>query len=150
MSYASFPSTEGNTTFYVVGDKDSVASLIDDLKEACNSQHLKSAAVSKQPIAYDEDDKKAPQPESVVRYFRASSAALALAGYIDQSALEDEGAVKQTPLPDWADQTLLSCMQKSIKESVPLCVSNDAPGLHSPPSLGLLVLLIVLFNCRFT
>lgn len=63
-----------------------------------------------------------PQPEQAVQYYRASSITLTLDGYNDTTALNASAGVNDThtPLPSWADNGLLDCVNQTISQGSPL------------------------------
>lgn len=92
--------------------------------------------------AYTGADQGPPQPEQIIQYYRASSVALSLDGYNNSAVFsEDENAV-DTPIPTNIDTTLLSCMNSTIGNEVPLIDSGATSslalgsGIHS--NLGLM------------
>ena len=61
-----------------------------------------------------------PQPEQAVQYYRASSVVLTLYGYNNSAALSDNANATVTPLPTDIDMALLSCLNATIGDGVPL------------------------------
>ncbi|KIY74370.1 hypothetical protein CYLTODRAFT_484686 [Cylindrobasidium torrendii FP15055 ss-10] len=139
MSYANFPSNAGNTTFFVVSDRDTVASLITDLSAECGDL-LDKSKLPGSPIAYQENNTNMPQPESTVQYYRASSVSLTLDGYNNTGALQAEGT-PDTPIPSYVNQTLLTCMNETIGEAAPLVDADSSVSLIASPHLGSIGLL---------
>ncbi|KAF9051090.1 hypothetical protein BDZ89DRAFT_1154005 [Hymenopellis radicata] len=147
MTYATFPSTSGNTTFFVVSDNTTVASLITDIKSNCSSSDLNTDKVSSAPIAYKESDSTMPQPESTIQYYRASSVSLTLDGYNNSAAFEAEGT-KDTPLPSSVDTTLLNCLNLTIGAATPLI--DGALPRWDVPNVGVIAMIFVLYHlCPF-
>lgn len=107
-----------NSTFHLIADNTTVVDLISDINASCNSS-LNTAASSTTPSAYNDTDPKAPQPESAIQYYRASSVALTLDGYNNSGATGPEGT-PDTPLPSNIDTNLLNCLNQTIGEAVPL------------------------------
>lgn len=147
MTYGLLPSTSGNTTFYVISDNSTVASLLTDLKTNCSSSHLDTSKMSGAPIAYNASDSTSPPPESSVQYYRASSVALSLNGYNNSADFEAEGS-NDTPIPSYVDTTLLNCLNLTIGEATPLV--DAAPSQFKAPEVGLVALVFIIYHfCAF-
>ena len=89
----------------------------------------------------------APSPGEVVQYYRASSVALTLDGYNNTAALSGDANATAVPLPSNIDTTLLTCLNDTIGEAVPLF--EDAAMRLPMPSVGAFVLLCVLWHSIF-
>ncbi|CAA7271480.1 unnamed protein product [Cyclocybe aegerita] len=130
---AAFSSSSQNTTFRLMTDQASLESLIDDIVDSCRDNLSSPDNIT--ATNYD-DTVAAPKPEQAVQYYRASSVVLTLDGYNNTGALGPEGT-PDTPLPTDIDNNLLSCLNETIAEAVPLV---DAANLRwpVPSSTGLL------------
>ncbi|PIL30115.1 hypothetical protein GSI_07744 [Ganoderma sinense ZZ0214-1] len=146
MAQAAFSSNSSTTTppstFHIVADNTTVASLIASVRANCTVASNSSTAPS--PFTASATD---PLPEQAVQYFRASSVALTLDGYNNTAALagNDSGAAP-APLPAGVDTALLACLNATIGEAVPL-FADAAAGLRLPmPSMGLVGLVYVIWT----
>nr|VWO94692.1 Uncharacterized protein [Ganoderma boninense] len=81
-SSTSTSTSAGPSTFHIVGDNSTVASLIASVRANCTVAANSSSAPA--PFAGSAAD---PLPEQAVQYFRASSVALTLDGYNNTAAL---------------------------------------------------------------
>ncbi|KAI5885409.1 uncharacterized protein SCHCODRAFT_02593984 [Schizophyllum commune H4-8] len=122
----SFASASGNTTLWVVADNTTTTSLIDEIYSKCASSL--SNSTSRTVMAYSDN----PRAESVVQYYRASTVALALDGYNNTAALSNDDNATATPLPEWRDTNMLSCVNNTIGAAVPLV---NAAGGHRAMAL---------------
>ncbi|KAK6993157.1 hypothetical protein R3P38DRAFT_3223750 [Favolaschia claudopus] len=69
--------------------------------------------------------------EQVVQYYRASSVALTLDTYNDTAIFLPENSTSQTPLPAGVDQNLLTCLNLTIGQAVPLVDVVSNPDVMS-------------------
>jgi len=106
------------TTFYFVSDNDTATAMVPILQQNCSS--VLNSGVSNTPVSYNLNDPNAPKPEQVVQYYRASSAALMLAGYNNTAQLSDDTSLPDTPLPTNIDTNLLTCLNQTIGVAIPL------------------------------
>ncbi|KAF5378795.1 hypothetical protein D9615_006913 [Tricholomella constricta] len=127
LATAIFFSNSANTTYRLLADNTTVASLITDIKESCSSNL--NGSTSSAPSPYEDSLSALPQPEQTVQYYRASSVALSLDGYNNTAVFAVEGT-PDVPLPDNIDKALLSCLNQTIGEAVPLV--GGVPGLSAP------------------
>ncbi|KAI0641447.1 hypothetical protein C8Q79DRAFT_1077878 [Trametes meyenii] len=133
---AAFSSNTTNTTFHIVSDNSTVTALIASIHANCTiASNSSSTPLSFNGTASD------PKPEQAIQYYRASSVALTLDGYNDTSALSDNSSAPPAPLPSNIDTTLLSCLNDTIGEAVPLFDDSDSssavPRLATP-TVGLI------------
>ncbi|KAG7439771.1 uncharacterized protein BT62DRAFT_1013498 [Guyanagaster necrorhizus] len=147
MMSATFPASSSNTTFHVVADNSTVASLITDIRNNCSSV-INTSSASGAPIAFNDSGASTPKPEQAVQFYRASSVALTVDGYNNTGALDDSGNTPNTPVPPWVDTNALNCLNYTIGAAVPLVDGADARSTN--PYLGYLVLVWVLYHfCSF-
>ena len=102
-----------DSTFYVISDNSTVVSLIASIRANCSS--LLGSNSSTVPVAFNSG-----APERAVQYYRASTVVLALDGYNDTAALTGDANATAVPLPTDIDTTLLTCLNDTIGEAVPL------------------------------
>ncbi|OCH87880.1 hypothetical protein OBBRIDRAFT_795794 [Obba rivulosa] len=134
MATAVFASDSNNSTFMILADNSTVASLISSIAANCTYNNGSSSSV---PLPYNGSSTSPPLPEQVIQYYRASSAALTLDGYNNTYALEGNSTTV-VPLPSWVDVVLLSCLNDTIGEGIPLISAADA-NCRTLMSLGLLI-----------
>jgi len=130
MTMAMFASNSTNSTFYVLSDNSTVASLITSISANCTIASNSSTA----PSPYNGTASQ-PSLEQAVQYYRASSVVLTLNGYNDTSALSNNTDATPVPLPTWVDTSLLNCLNYTIGEAVPLisgASSNSISGASAP------------------
>jgi len=141
MTMAMFASNSTNSTFYVLSDNSTVASLITSISANCTIASNSSTA----PSPYNGTASQ-PSPEQAVQYYRASSVVLTLNGYNDTSALSNNTDAMPVPLPTWVDTSLLNCLNYTIGEAVPLIsgASSNSIGGASAPMQTLYLALIPL------
>ena len=118
MVTSTYASNTQNTTFYFVSDNDTATAMVPILQQNCSS--VLNSGVSNTPVPYNVSDPNAPKPEQVVQYYRASSAALMLAGYNNTAQLSDNTSLPDTPLPTNIDTNLLTCLNQTIGVAIPL------------------------------
>ncbi|KAJ7738994.1 hypothetical protein B0H16DRAFT_1664614 [Mycena metata] len=116
MAFASFQSGSSNTTFWLVADNTSVAALMPVVAGNCSFSLDQSSINASAPQVFNQNTTK---PEQVLRYYRASSAALA-----------------------GIATTLLDCLDTTIGRAVPLV--DGAMSVHALPYSSTLLLLILL------
>jgi hypothetical protein len=144
MAEASFASNATSSIFRVLADNATVATLIPALG-SCSTLSISNSSTS--PSPYNDTDPTMPKPEEAVQYYRASSAVLTLDGYNNTASLSNNPSFPNTPLPSGVDTTLLSCLNKTIGQAIPLV---DGAGLqYANPSIGLVGLGWV-FWCLFS
>lgn len=116
MGYTTYASSSSNTTFHVLADNSTLASLLIAINATCANLANPSITSSplQAPLAYDASNTSQPQPESAVQYYRASSIALTLDGYNNTGALSNDSGAVDLPLPAWADKSLLACLNSTI------------------------------------
>ncbi|KAH9933031.1 uncharacterized protein B0H18DRAFT_985213 [Fomitopsis serialis] len=138
LAEATFASKSANSTFYVISDKSTVASLITSVSKNCTLGGGSSAA----PSAFNATASE-PQPEQAVQYYRASSVVLLLDGYNNTNALAEGGgdaSATAVALPDWVDHSLLACLHDTIGGAVPL-FSGGAPARAHAPNFAVLIVM---------
>lgn len=138
MAQATFTSNSTNSTFHVLSDNSTVASLINSIDSNCTV----GSSSSSLPFPYNGANTSQPRPEQAVQYYRASSVALTLDGYNNTDALT--GANGTVPLPSWVDNTLLNCLNDTIGLAVPLISSADVRLQVN--GLSVLALLFLFFS----
>ena len=141
MAQAAFSSnttTGPPSTFHIVADNSTVTSLIASVRNNCTVSSNSSSSPA--PFTGSASD---PLPEQAVQYYRASSVALTLDGYNNTDALAGNETTPP-PLPSGVDTTLLSCLNATIGEAVPL-FADSATGLPVP-SMGLVGLVYVIWT----
>ncbi|KAI0266215.1 hypothetical protein BC834DRAFT_875947 [Gloeopeniophorella convolvens] len=141
MAQAQFQSNSTNTTFHILADNSTVASLITSIKANCSSD-LSNSGTSTTPSPYTENT-TSPRPEQAIQYYRASSVALTLDGYNNTAALGN-GSTPNVPLPSGVDTKLLDCLNNTIGEAVPLV---DGALRWGPPKVNALVLAWLVVLC---
>lgn len=133
---AALPSTSnGNSTFRLMSDNATVVSLLADIVSSCGSSI--SSASSIHPAPYN--DSGPPSPGQAVQYFRASSVVLSLDSYNNSAVFTNDTNATSSPLPSNIDTTLLTCLNNTIGNSVPLV---DGASRWSSPSGFLLFVLV--------
>ncbi|KAI0063859.1 hypothetical protein BV25DRAFT_1823934 [Artomyces pyxidatus] len=131
MAEAHFQSNNTGSIFHVLADNGTVYSLITSLKANC-SHNLNIAASSTTPAIFNTlnvTSGPAAQPWEALQYYRASSVVLMLDGYNNTASL-----------PSGVDRTLLTCLNKTIGQGVPLISAGSHAG---PLDLWWLLLAIV-------
>jgi hypothetical protein len=114
MVSSTYTSGSQNTTFYLVADTSTANVMFSALEKNCSLTRV----VYTRP--YVAGDPSQPQPEEVVQYYRASSAALALEGYTNTAQLSDDTSLPDTPLPTNIDTDFLTCLNETIGAAIPL------------------------------
>ncbi|KAK1229344.1 hypothetical protein PQX77_007599 [Marasmius sp. AFHP31] len=137
MTYATFV-VDNSTTYHVVADNNTVASLVTTINEKCSSflttgnNTLTTTTQPSMILPYNATASNATKPESVIQYYRASSVALALEGYNNSAVYSNNTNAPDTPLPTTLNTTALDCLNRTIGESVPLVdastSSSTSPG----------------------
>jgi hypothetical protein len=144
------PSSSSNSTFFVLADNTTTASLLASIWDNCTSVFSTSLSTPNNsvPLPYNDTVPGSPQPEQAVQYYRASSVVLTLNGYNDTAALADNvtGPVDDVPLPGNTDQNLLNCLNYTIGAAVPLIDSGASVRWQGSAGMGSMGLLwIVLY-----
>ncbi|KAJ4463581.1 hypothetical protein C8J55DRAFT_539019 [Lentinula edodes] len=136
-------STLSPTTFHILADNTTLISLISAITTNCSSNINTSSSSSNtsNPSPYNASDPNAPQPESAIGYYRASSVVLTLNGYNNSAALSSDENATNTPLPTGIDTTLEDCLNQTIGAAVPLV--DSARSVNT--GVGSVVLLSILF-----
>ncbi|KZP09691.1 hypothetical protein FIBSPDRAFT_759584, partial [Athelia psychrophila] len=137
MAMATFILNSDNTTFWVIADNSTVAALITTIDTNCTLYLSSASSPSPVPLSAVSST-SVPQPEQAVQYYRASSVVLSLAGY-------NNSAGPNTPLPSTTNAVLLSCMNYTIGESVPL-VNGGASSWSNPTMCMLCVMWVIWFG----
>lgn len=133
MVTSTYASNTQNTTFYFVTDNNTAIAMVPILQQNCSS--VLNSGVSNAPVPYNLSDPNVPKPEQVVQYYRASSAALMLAGYNNTAQLSDDTTLPDTPLPTNIDTNLLTCLNQTIGAAIPL-VDAANPSAWNPGVTG--------------
>jgi hypothetical protein len=141
MMVADFSSSSKNTTLHVIADNATVSDLIESIRSSCSNNIASNS--SQTPSSYNESNNKT-QPESAIQFYRASSVALTLEGYNNTAALGDDQNAPPTPLPDWYDRDLVTCLNNTIGNNVPL-VEGAASRAWAAPSSGLIGLMYLIW-----
>ncbi|PPR05892.1 hypothetical protein CVT24_006614 [Panaeolus cyanescens] len=157
MMFATFTSgNDGNPslTFRLVADNATVQSLVEDISANCSSFLWESATstsdqASNVPIAVyaDSPSTAIPRPESVIQYYRSSSIALSLDGYVNSATYSTNTGAANTPLPklDIEGQELLVCLNETIGAAAPLVTGvGDASNVASVAGNVIPVVIIIL------
>ncbi|KAI0063857.1 hypothetical protein BV25DRAFT_368207 [Artomyces pyxidatus] len=147
MAQAQFQSNSMGTTFHILADNSTVASLISTINANCSS-YLSVSNSSTAPIAYDASNTTGPVPEQAIQYYRASSVALTLDGYNNSAALGGDPRATASPLPVGIDTALLTCINVTTGESVPLVGAGMQLG--APVALiSMSIVLVQFFQALF-
>ncbi|EUC57522.1 transmembrane protein, putative [Rhizoctonia solani AG-3 Rhs1AP] len=116
-------------SYYIVGDADTVAAIMDELVDACSVVRTSGVAINEtKPSIYF---------EQAVQFYRASSFMLVLTSYnntadrIPINGTEPSTAVPDTPIPPGTDMNFLNCLNITIGASIPIM---DAENNASSPS----------------
>ncbi|KAG9310001.1 hypothetical protein JVU11DRAFT_10035 [Chiua virens] len=136
-----FPSNSDNTTFHVLSDNSTVASLISSIDANCSSYLSPSSSTS--PQTYNSSSPQAPQPEQAIQYYRASSIVLTLDGYNNSATSSSNANATDSSLPSNINMTLLNCLNQTIGFSAPL-VSGAGPQWSTDPSSASLLVFSLL------
>lgn len=139
------PSDPNNSTFHVLADNSTSASLLTSIYESCSSLFTPSSPSTSNnslPMPLNDTDVNSPKPEQAVQFYRASSVALTLDGYNNSAALSaavtsgnaSAESVQDTPLPERYDANLLDCLNTTIGDAVPLI---DGASARWAPTGGL-------------
>ena len=135
MTYAVFSSAAvaPNTpsTFRFLSDNTTVALMDLEVKAACGS--LLDSNATTPPLVFWESD-TTPAPEQAIQYYRASSAVLTLDGYNNTATYAVEGTA-DSPLPDNTNQGLLSWLNSTIGNTLPLIDAASGMGAASDSQL---------------
>ncbi|KAA1475007.1 hypothetical protein DENSPDRAFT_841707 [Dentipellis sp. KUC8613] len=147
MTQARFQSNTTGSAFHVLADNSTLTSLIASINSNCSSFDLATNGSSSTSAgSYDGSNPSDPQPEQAVQYYRASSVVLTLDGYNNTNALNgSDTSVNATPvaLPSNVDHTLLSCLNDTIGQGVPLV--DSACVKWGPPQMSVLGLAWLIF-----
>ena len=158
----SLGSIDGTQSYRIVGDNSSLTSILHALNSSSCAAVL-GTTYAFQPAQFiiNSDNLSRPHPEEIFQYYRASSFALSLDGYNNTMALSSNAptsngsmpaVLTQTPLPSNLNTTLLTCLNTTIGNNLPLvdpsshALSYDAIGaiiVACVVGLALLVLLVV-------
>ncbi|KAF8608169.1 hypothetical protein BDV93DRAFT_519230 [Ceratobasidium sp. AG-I] len=123
-------STANNATasYYIVGDADSVAAVMEALVSDCSVVNATGTPV--------DNNNPTVHVEQAVQYYRSSSFMLALSSYNDTANLPANAPADNstappdtsadTPLPVGTNTTFLTCLNDTIGASVP--IMDAAPG----------------------
>ncbi|KAJ7702681.1 hypothetical protein B0H17DRAFT_1157389 [Mycena rosella] len=134
---AAFSSNTTGTTFRLVADNATTTFLAAAATANCSSFLA--------PVPTPALGNASVQPEQVVQYYRASSAALALDGYNNSAVSAPENATADTPLPAGIDTSLLECLNATIGQAVPLV---DGARALAVPGAGAGVVALVMLLLR--
>jgi hypothetical protein len=135
MAEATFVSNSTGTTFHLLSDNSTVASLISSVDANCSS-HLTSSS-STSPSPFNASDPGSPQPQQAVQYYRSSSVVLTLDGYNNSATFSSSpNTTADSPLPSGIDTTLLDCLNSTIGQAAPL-IDGASSQFTSPSCVGL-------------
>ena len=126
MVTSTYASNTQNTTFYLVTDSNTADTMVTIIQQNCSE--VLNFGVSNTPVPYNTSDPNSPRPEEAIQYYRASSAALMLAGYNNTAQLSDNTSLPDVPLPTNIDTDLLTCLNDTIGAAIPL-VDAAGPGV---------------------
>lgn len=164
---------EGGTTaltnnatasYYIVGDADSVAAVMETLVRSCSVVNASGIAIEVGYFKllllpnftglYAQENSSTVHVEQAVQYYRASSFMLALSSYNNSASLPSNAPADNNtaPLPPSADTTLplgtnltfLKCLNETIGASVP--IMDAEPSLWDAatfPNVMILVWLVM-------
>ncbi|OAX38658.1 hypothetical protein K503DRAFT_770238 [Rhizopogon vinicolor AM-OR11-026] len=143
MAEATFSSNGTGTTFHLLSDNTTVASLISSVNTNCSS-HLASSS-SKSPSPFNASDPGDPQPQQAVQYYRSSSVVLTLDGYNNSATFSSSpNTTADSPLPSGIDTTLLDCLNYTIGQAAPL-IDGASSRYTSPPCIGFVSFIWILW-----
>jgi hypothetical protein len=135
MGEATFVSNSTGTTFHLLSDNSTVASLISSISSNCSSHLASSSSIS--PSAFNASEPGSPHPQQAVQYYRSSSIVLTLDGYNNSATFSSSpNSTADSPLPSGIDTTLLNCLNYTIGQAAPL-IDGASSRFASPPCLGL-------------
>lgn len=117
MVWVEFEDAPKTTSIKLVADNSTVRSLADSIL-ASNCSATNTTALVPRPL--DPNNPSIPHPEQVVQYYRASSVALALDGYVNNITTGNDPNATRTPYPQEVNGTFVSCINETIGISVPL------------------------------
>ncbi|KDQ11036.1 hypothetical protein BOTBODRAFT_136323 [Botryobasidium botryosum FD-172 SS1] len=135
ISWPNSTTTPDNSTapYYLLGDKSSVAVVLDALVLNCSVVNTTSSITA---FNFTLNSTSTPRPEQVVQYYRESSFALSLSTYIDKASLPSEAPPTEdsalpdpsliTPLPPGTNLGFLDCLNQTIGAAVPIMNSGMA------------------------
>ncbi|EUC65124.1 hypothetical protein RSOL_498250 [Rhizoctonia solani AG-3 Rhs1AP] len=110
------PKYNTSEVYRLLGDRDSVAAVFSALREKCS--------VVGDVLAYDPSSDNSshtlPRVESIVQYYRASTFALSLDGYINSAAALVTSLLPPTPFPSSINPMLLDCINQTVGTDLPL------------------------------
>ncbi|CAE6418261.1 unnamed protein product [Rhizoctonia solani] len=119
-------------SYYIVGDADTVAAIMDELVDACSVVRTSGVAINEtNPSIYF---------EQAVQFYRASSFMLVLTSYNNTAnrtpinGTEPSTAIPDTPLPAGTDMNFLNCLNTTIGASIPIMDAENNPSSTSPSS----------------
>ncbi|CAE6491165.1 unnamed protein product [Rhizoctonia solani] len=117
-------------SYYIVGDADSVAAIMEELAKACPVVRASGVAMN--------DTNPSIHFEQAVQFYRASSFMLILTSYNNTAnwapinGTEPSTTIPDTPLPPGTDMNFLNCLNNTIAASIPIMdatsSSNSAPA----------------------
>ncbi|THU97842.1 hypothetical protein K435DRAFT_662114 [Dendrothele bispora CBS 962.96] len=148
MMFATFVSSSSqNTTFHVVSDNTTVTDLISDIFSNCSSSINNSSSTTSTPLTFNDSDPSAPNAQSAIQYYRASSVVLTLDGYNNSATWGNTtDSTPDTPLPSNIDGTLRDCLNATIGNAVPL-VDGGLKTWSNPTNVpGLIALVWVVLH----
>ncbi|KAI0037979.1 hypothetical protein FA95DRAFT_1578473 [Auriscalpium vulgare] len=148
LAQAQFYSSFTNSTFHLVADRATVTSLIRTLSYSLffNCLGLFDASNSSSAALPFDSNGTDPRPEQAVKFYRASSVVLTLDGYNNTAALGSDTIAPPSPLPSDVDTVLLSCLNNTIGQRVPLMDAGVRLGANQEGStFAVVVVLAYLF-----
>ncbi|KAF8316553.1 hypothetical protein DL93DRAFT_2077782 [Clavulina sp. PMI_390] len=125
--------------FNLVGDEESVRAVLDVLvTSGCSVANLTV-------VPLDLTNTSQPQPENAVQYYRSSSFALTLDGYINSASSRANMPssnstavpnIPDTPIPtNSTDLAFLACINSTIGQALPILDSSAFPKFGNVPEL---------------
>ncbi|CUA66966.1 hypothetical protein RSOLAG22IIIB_02874 [Rhizoctonia solani] len=115
-------------SYYIVGDADTIAAVMDELVTACSVVRTSGIAINEtNPSIYY---------EQAVQFYRASSFMLLLTSYnntanIPINGTEPSTTIPDTPLPPGTDMNFLSCLNTTIGASIPIMDAENTASSNS-------------------
>lgn len=129
------------STFHIIADNTTVSYLHSTIPSSCNDTATFQLSV---PQAYNASQTSNVQPGQAIQYYRSSSVVLTLDGYNNTAAFGSDESAPPTPLPSNIDTDLMTCINQTIGDSVPL-VGSGAQAYGYSSSLIFLLFWVIWF-----
>jgi hypothetical protein len=140
MAEATFISRHTKSTFHLLSDNSTVASLIHYVDARCSP--ILAPPTPRSPSRLNASALNSPQPEQAIQYYRASSIVLTLDGYNNSATFSNNpNTTPDSPLPPGVDTVLLNCLNHTIGQAAPLF--GGASSLTPSPCIGFVSLVWV-------